>query len=217
MKRNEKFVISINREIGSGGRTVGEKLAKRLNVSFYDKALIKALTAEFHLTVEEVEKLKGQKASWWTEFQRKVLPFSSTGKAKYYQTSDADDPELLTSDVIFKTECKILEGIVNVESCVIAGRSGFYVFRNNPNHLSILIQAPMESRIHRVMVKQDIGRDEAIEIINKVDRMRENYVNYFTHSTRYDTRNYDLVINMDNLTEDDAVDLIMDYICKTDK
>ena len=68
MKRNEKFVISINREIGSGGRTVGEKLAKRLNVSFYDKALIKALTAEFHLTVEEVEKLKGQKASWWTEF-----------------------------------------------------------------------------------------------------------------------------------------------------
>jgi cytidylate kinase len=67
MKKDEKFVITINRELGSGGRTVGEKLARKLGVPFYDKALIKALMEEYHLTVEEIEHLKGQKDSWWKE------------------------------------------------------------------------------------------------------------------------------------------------------
>ena len=61
MNKNEKFIITINRELGSGGRTVGEKLAAKLGVPFYDKALIKALTEKYHLTVEEIEKLKGRK------------------------------------------------------------------------------------------------------------------------------------------------------------
>ena len=60
MNRNEKFVITINREMGSGGRTVGRKLAERLGVQFYDKALIDALKEKYNHSVEEIEKLKGQ-------------------------------------------------------------------------------------------------------------------------------------------------------------
>ena len=60
MNKNEKFVISINRELGSGGRTVGEILARKLGVSFYDKALIKALEEKYNLTAEEIEKLVGR-------------------------------------------------------------------------------------------------------------------------------------------------------------
>ena len=63
MKKTEQFVITINRELGSGGRTVGEKLAERLGVEFYDKAVIKALTAEYHLTTQEIEKLKAIRAT----------------------------------------------------------------------------------------------------------------------------------------------------------
>lgn len=62
MNKNEKFVITINRELGSGGRTVGQKLAEKLGVKFYDKALIKALEERFNLTVKEIEKLKGSQA-----------------------------------------------------------------------------------------------------------------------------------------------------------
>ena len=70
MNKNEKFVITINRELGSGGRTVGEKLAAKLGVQFYDKALIKALEKNYNLTVEEIERLKGRNHSWWAEFAR---------------------------------------------------------------------------------------------------------------------------------------------------
>ena len=184
MNKNEKFVITINRELGSGGRTVGEKLAARLGVQFYDKALIKALEEKFHLTVEEIENLKGRNHSWWAEFARGFL-LAERAKSMY-------DNE--------------------AESCIIAGRLGFSVFRNHPNHLSILIQAPMEQRIERVMRKQNMSRENAEKVIKKVDKMRESYVNTYAKTSRYDTRNYDLVISMAGHTEDEAVDLIMQYI-----
>ena len=65
MRRNEKFVITINRELGSGGRTVGRKLAEKLGVPFYDKAVINALEEKFNLDVDEIEKLKGRSHTWW--------------------------------------------------------------------------------------------------------------------------------------------------------
>lgn len=212
MKKDEKFVITINRELGSGGRTVGEKLARKLGVPFYDKALIKALMEEYNLTVDEIEHLKGQKDSWWKDFQRHVLPFYDTARIQYYYTNSNLEPELLTSGEIFKTETRILEEIAKEESCIIAGRSGFYIFRKHPNHLSILIQAPMENRIKRICGKQNISEKEALETINKVDKMRENYINTYTDTSRYDARNYDLVFNMADHTEDEIVDLILQYI-----
>ena len=72
MKKDEKFVITINRELGSGGRTVGEKLAAKLGVPFYDKALIKALQEKYNLSVEEIERMKGRSHSWWADFKRIV-------------------------------------------------------------------------------------------------------------------------------------------------
>ena len=65
MKQDEKFVITINRELGSGGRSIGEKLAKRLCVPFYDKALIQQLKEKYGLSTEEIERLKGQQHNWW--------------------------------------------------------------------------------------------------------------------------------------------------------
>ena len=215
MKKTEQFVITINRELGCGGRTIGEKLAKHLGVNFYDKAVIKALTAEFHLTTEEIETLKGNKGNWWSDFQRRVIPFYDTAKAEFYKVNTQDDPELITTDDIFKAEKEIVQEIGYGESCVIAGRSGFYVLKGHPNHISILIQAPMNKRIERVMAKQGLSRKEAERDIKKVDKWRDNYIKKYANTSRYDTRNYDLVINMADLTEDDAVDIILDYIDKS--
>lgn len=215
MKLNEKYVISINRELGSGGRTVGEKLAQRLGVVFYDKALIKALTKQYNLTVEEIERLKGKNTSWWEDFTRHIIPFYDASKSEYYRaTSEDTTGKPLTTEEMFKVETRILTDIASNESCVVAGRSGFFIFRNIPNHLSILIQAPMKNRIERVMRKQGKNAADAQKLIEQVDRMRENYINRYTGTSRYNTRNYDLVINMVDLTEDEAVDIIMDYIGK---
>lgn len=215
MNRNEKFVITINRELGSGGRSVGKKLAERLGVKFFDKAVIKALKAKYHLTTEEIEKLKGQKEGWWAEFQRKVVPFAEIDTP--YSSSAGEEPDIITTEEVFKAETEIIKGIAEEESCIITGRSAFFVLKDHPNHLSVLIQAPMEQRIQRVMMRQELLRNMAIKIINQVDERRENYIQKFCGTSRYDTRNYDLVISMEHLKEDDAVDIIMDYIYRQSK
>ena len=211
MNKNEKFVITINRELGSGGRIVGKKLAEQLGVAFYDKAVIKALEEKYHLTVEEIERLKGQKNNWWSEFKRVFSAGNAFVIAPYNDMSVEAEPDIPTTEAMFCAEKEILKGIVEHESCVIAGRCGFHVMREYPNHLSVLIQAPMEQRIQRVMTKQGLSHEEAEKAIQRVDKMRENYVTKYTKTSRYDTRNYDLVISMAGKTEDDAVALIMNY------
>ena len=212
MNKNEKFVITINREMGSGGRTVGRKLAEKLGVAFYDKAVIKGLAEKYHLSVEEFERLKGRKQGWWADFKR-VVRIGDPMAVSYYIPKVGEEPEMLTTDEMFKVEKEILNGIADEESCVLAGRAAFFVLRNHPNHLSILIQASMPSRVARTLRKQPgITEQEALKTLNQVDKMRENYVNKYTKTSRYDTRNYDLVIRADGKTEDEIVDLILRYI-----
>ena len=213
MDKNQKYVITINRELGSGGRTVGRKLAEKLNVPFYDKALINELKKKFNLDTEQIEKLKSGKSDWWREFINSALYLGQgMNELWYYQRMTGKEGFLVTSSDMFNQDKEILTRVAEEESCVIAGRSGFSVFANHPNHLSILIQAPLEHRIQRIMTKQELSREEAEKIIKKVDEMRENYVKKYSGTSRYDTRNYDLVINMEGKTEDEAVDLILQYI-----
>ena len=211
MNLNEKYVITVNRELGSGGRTIGEKLAARLGVPFYDKALITALQQKYELTAEEIEHLKGQKHNWWADFKRslKIMPSYA---APQLVSKDMSMPDFLITDDIFLSETAILKGIAADESCVIAGRSGFFVLRDHPNHLSILIQASMDYRINRLVQKRAITSDEARKIIKEVDTGRENYVKKYTGTSRYDTRNYDLVVSVDHHTADEIVDLILQFI-----
>ena len=218
MNKQEKYVVTINRELGSGGRTVGRMLAEKLGVEFYDKALIEALEKKYNLNIEQIEKLKGQNHAWWAEFARSMfsvdLGVPNYGKmnALYYlAVMDLSDVKPTRKEV-FESETEILKGIAEVESCVVAGRSGFYVFRDHPNHLNVFIQASMTYRVERVMRKQQITEEEAVKTIKKVDKMRENYVKKYTGLSRYDARNYDLVISADGKSEEQIVDIIMKYI-----
>ncbi|MBR6066640.1 MAG: cytidylate kinase-like family protein [Bacteroidales bacterium] len=218
MNKQEKYVVTINRELGSGGRTVGRMLAEKLGVDFYDKALIEALEKKYNLNIEQIEKLKGQNHAWWAEFARSMfsvdlgVPDYGKMSALYYlAVMDFSDVKP-TSKEVFESETEILKGIAESESCVVAGRSGFYVFRDYPNHLNVFIQASMPYRVERVMRKQQITEEEAVKTIKKVDKMRENYVKKYTGLSRYDTRNYDLVISADGKSEEQIVDIIMKYI-----
>ena len=213
MKLNEQFVITINRELGSGGRTIGKKLAEKLGVPFYDKALIQGLQEKYELTTEEIERLKGQQHNWWADFKRSLKMMPSYAAPQLISGKTAI-PDFLITDDIFLSETEILKGIAADESCVIAGRSGFYILRDHPNHLSILIQARLEHRIHRLVERRGITEKEAKKIIDEVDTGRENYVKKYTGTSRYDARNYDLVFNVDNHNEDEIVELILQYLRK---
>ena len=213
MNKNEKYVITINRELGSGGRTVGRKLAEKLNVAFYDKALINELKKKFQLDTEQIEKLKSGKSDWWREFINSAMYMGQgMNEMWYYQRMTGNEGYLVTSSDMFKMDKEILTQVAAEDSCIIAGRNGFSVFADHPNHLSIFIQAPLEYRIQRIMGKQNLTREETEKVIKKVDDMRESYVKKYAGTSRYDTRNYDLVVNMEGKTEDEVVELILQFI-----
>ena len=210
MNKNEQFVITINRELGSGGRTVGRILAEKLGVPYYDKVLTKALEDKFELSYHQIEELKGRNRSWWEEIKRVlVLGEGAANSSEYY---DEEKNRFVTSEAVLKAEREILQGIASEESCVIAGRSAFFAMNENPNHLSVLIQASMEQRLKRVMAKQNLTEKEAKKVIKEVDETREEYMKNNAHTSRYDTRNYDLVIRMDGKTEEEAANVILAYI-----
>lgn len=150
--RNQKFVVTINRELGSGGRTVGRLLAEKLGVEFFDKAHVRAIEEKFNLTIDEIERLKGKKESWWSDFMR----VGSIGHGISYTPYERwkDGPQEPTTENVYKAE----------------------------------------------------------KIIEKVDKMREEYVKKFSGTSRYDTRNYNLVISMDGKTEEEVVDIILKTI-----
>jgi len=214
MDKQKPFIITISRELGSGGRTVGRLLAERLGVRYSDKELIQALREEFHLTTDAIERLKGEKKNWLASFLQKVAPKPKAENVVEWDEKFVQEYQPnLGSDDIFEAEKQILRGIAQEGSCVIAGRSGFFVLKDFPNKVNIFITAPREKRIQRVMAKQHLSEKEAEAAIDRVDQGRENYIKRYTGVSRYDARNYDLVINMDNLPDENAaVELILKYL-----
>ena len=211
----DPFVITISRTVGSGGRTIGRKLAERLGVRFSDKELIDALQAKLNLTAESIEELKGKKKRWLDDFIQMVAPVPMSGLLVSGESDYVGEyNQSLSVNDVFEAEKEILNGIADEGSCVIAGRSGFFVLKDRPNKVDILITASRENRIARIMRKQNLSYEKAAEVLDSVDKARDNYVLRYTGQSRYDARNYHIVLNMDYITEDKAVDLILSYLGK---
>lgn len=213
MNTKENLVITISREVGSGGRTVGRALAEKLGVRYSDKQLIESLQKKFDLTVENIEKMKGKKKDWLEEFVNFVAPVPSSRMTLPYDTGlrIQDFIPTVTRDDVYQAECEIVKSIADEGPCVIAGRSAFFILAGRPNVLNVFITASDGNRIKRIMRRQNLSEEEAKEVMAKVDSARENFVKRYAGVSRYDARNYDLVINMDHVSEDEAVNLILSY------
>lgn len=212
MKLNDPFVITISREIGTGGGSVGRKLAEKLNVNYINKQLMQALEEKFNLTSSGIDHLKNKKKHWFTDLFEQVAPApKATIEVGGYKFS-RQFQEAVTVEDIFKAEKEILNAIADEGSCVITGRSAFFVLKDRPDKVDIFITASKAARVARVMAKQNLSEEEAVKLIDKVDEGRDNYVKRYTGLSRYDMRNYDLILDMDYLTEDEAVEKILSYI-----
>ena len=212
MNKQEPFVITLSREAGSGGHTVGRILAEKLDARYCDKMLLEQLEKQFNLTKSGIEKLKGEKKSWLSDIIRKVSPVPSAKlldvDPRYQQDFRID----VTTDDIFQAETEILQDFTQLGSCVVAGRSGFFVFRDHPNKLNVFITASQPFRVQRIMSKQGLSEESALALIKDLDQKRENYIKRYTGMSRYDARNYDLVLSADGHTEEELANLILAYI-----
>ena len=168
----KKFVVTIGREFGTGGRQIAKELAQILGVELYDKGLLKQLEDRYNLTQEEIDKLKGMKKSW------------------FFETISQD---------LYNDEEFIVRSLAEKESCVILGRTGFHIFRDNPNAFKVFLIADKTFRRDKVARRLNINEGSADLLIDKVDEARENFTHTFSGKSRYDARNYDLVLNVAGL------------------
>jgi len=211
MDKNQPFVITISREMGSGGHTIGKKLAEKLGVRFCDKQVMHQLMKEYGLTASEIERIKAKKKSWLGDFFDRVAPVA---RSEVYLQSSASEPAIpgITADDILTSEKEILSALVAEGSCVVAGRAAFAILKDHPNKIDVFIRSTKEKRIQRVAAKQGLTPEQAESLIDSIDEGRENYVKRLCGRSRYDIRNYDLVLNAAQFSEEQILEEILKLV-----
>lgn len=199
-----KCVITIGRQFGSGGRAIGEKLAKKLDVPFYDKELI-SLAAKESGTNPDVFKDVDETAT------NSLLYTLSMGMYNYGNGILAMG-DLPINDKLYLLQHEIIKELATKGPCVIVGRCADYILKDNPNCINIFIHANMEYRKQRAVVVHNIEEKRAEHIINKTDKTRANYYSFYSGQKWGALQNYDLCIDSSKLSDDQVVDLICTYV-----
>lgn len=202
MNKDEKFVITINRQFGTGGHKIGVLLAERLGVKLLDKQVLKALADHFGVSEEAVRRMEARNNSWKDDFTSFYQGFMNEHEYR-------DDGHDITSAELFEAQAEVIRRIANEESCVVIGRCGFDIFRNHPNALKIFVHSNDDVRIRRIVRKYGVTPDEAKMMIVDNDYTRELYTKTFTGTEWYDARNYDLTLDVSNFGVNGAVEYIM--------
>ncbi|MBO7493509.1 MAG: cytidylate kinase-like family protein [Bacteroidales bacterium] len=202
---NQKFVITINREAGSGGKEIATKLGELLGVKVYGKEILASILEKYNLTNEDAEKIKATKPGWWADFCRFYKQFGTTA-AIAYDSFEVDSKQL------FIEEEQILRNLASQESCIIVGRTGFHIFKDNPDAMRLLIIANPECRVKRLMDRQGVNEEGARDIMERADKARENYTKSFAGTSRYDARNYDMVLNVSGFTTDQVAQFLAENV-----
>lgn len=184
-----KIIITINRECGSGGGEIARLLGEKLGIKVYGRTVLEAVAKRFGTTLEEMDKIKAQKTNWWSEFCSFYQQFGAAG----YTTGAIADP---TPKSVYFAEERLLRELAEKESCIIVGRAGFHIFRDDPNALHILITAKRDARIARIAKKQNLSKEEAAKVVDSVDKARDNFVQTVAETSRYDARNYNFVFDV---------------------
>lgn len=198
----KKTIITIARQYGSGGREIGERVAELLGISKYDKEFVTmAAEKENALDPHALEKVDERATS-------SLLYTLAMGSNMFH--SPHISPALPLNDRLFAIQCSIIRSLAEEKSCVMIGRCADYVLRENPDRLSVFIYADIDARKKRVAERHGVKESEALDIINKTDRRRASYYNFYTGNKwgKYD--NYHIAINSTVLGIEGTARLIAD-------
>ena len=181
--KGKKIVVTISREYGSGGRYVGELLAKNLGIPFYDKNLITLSAKESGLATEYVK-----------------------------QNEQTLEGPQTTDDLLYIATTKVIEKLYKKGSCVIVGRCGNYILKDKKDVLKVYLYSSLDDKINRVTKYYDIDKDKALNTINKVNKERKKHYKYYTNTTLDDYNNYDLVLDVSKFGVEKTADIISNIV-----
>lgn len=198
------IIITISREYGSGGRFIGQNVSQKLDIPFYDRALIDLVSQKIGLEKDYIEAKE-------EELQNDNVFFNAFYK-KHFTSPFAEKVTYSKLDKIYNAQSNIIKDISKNHPCIIVGRCADFILRENKNCMNIFIHANEESRIKRIIEEYDINREKALKKIEKTDQYRANYYRYYTSREWGEMKNYHLTIDSSFLKIDKAVEIIIKAI-----
>lgn len=200
----KNIVITIARQYGSGGKTIGVMLAKELGINCYSNEILKMASEESGIN----ERLFGQmdervKVPGWF----KLLKRPYGGELISPESSD-----FVSDDNLFNYQAKVMKDLAKTESCVIVGRCAEYVLRDNPNMMSVFIHADKDFCMERSLERNSMTRKEMEKFIAKTDKFRGDFCKYYTGRDWSDARNYHLCLDSGVLGFEKCVEEIKAYM-----
>lgn len=197
-------IYTIGREFGSGGKYVGEELAKRLGIKLYDKDLLQKAAKESGFC-EEIFQNHDEKPTSSFLYSLVMDTYSANG----YSTASFLDMPL--NHKVFLAQFETIKKIAENESCVIVGRCADYALADHPNCINVFIKASMDYRIKLVSKRSNLTESKAKDMIVKQDKQRASYYNYYTSKKWGDSKSYDLCLDSSKLGIDGCVDMILKF------
>ncbi len=200
------FVISIGREFGSGGKYIGQELAKRLNIKCYDNELLAKVSENYNIDMAMLEKVdEKQKSSFWYSFA-----------TNYVFSQNADVSPISAEDNLFLKQAKVIEELYNSdESSIIVGRCSDYILKDKKNVIKLFIYASdMDFKIERKIKYEGINKSNPEKKIKQTDKQRAEYYNHFTNQIWGDKNNYDVCIDTSKLGVKETINVLETYIRK---
>ncbi len=195
----KKYVITIGRQFASGGKEIGKMLAEKLNIEFYDAGLLREKAKDLGLD-EGIFNLFDEKPT------------------RSFLFSTVMDPYAVDSAVnegkVVEAQRKVILNAAEEGSCVIVGRRADKILEDNENVLSIFIGADMDDRIARYIEMNSENAKNARRYIERKDRERASYYNYFGDGSWGKSFNYTMSFSTSKMTKEEIVDIIVSYVNK---
>lgn len=199
----QKKIITIGRQFGSGGRIIGKRLAEQLGIAYYDKELINLASRESGICGEFFERADEKNSGNLL----KALAMGFSMNNGILQNND-----YLSNESLFLIQSDVIRKLASGTSCILVGRCADYILREYPDCRSVFISASMDDRIWRVMEYSRVDEKEAGELIRKADKSRASYYNYYTDKVWGAAESYDLCINSSVYGIDRTVEFIRSFI-----
>ncbi len=204
---SKKLIITIARQYGSGGREIGEKVAKILGIPLYDRELIADAAAKGNLNEEVIKKADESAAN--------SLLYTLAMGSNVLGTTMHFGYKMPLNDKLFILQSEVIKEYASEGSCVVIGRCADYVLRDEPNLLRLFIYGDLNHREARVLERHpELKSSQVIDVINKTDKRRSSYYNFYTGNKwgKYD--NYDMAVNSSTLGIDGTAELIAEFAKK---
>lgn len=195
MDKNRKMLLTIGREFGSEGHEIGRMLAERLGIEIFDKDLLYKVAEQSGIAADELARVDEKKSNRWLQ------PYLAFG----YSYGSLDDK-------LFQLQTQLINEWADRGNCIIVGRLGDYILREDPDCLKIFIYAPFEERVAIISNKHGLTPERARRLVKRMDATREQYYHYYTKGKWNVKEGKDILLNRATFGIEGCVDILEETV-----